>query len=127
MLVSLDALKNISYISVENITNDNVSSVDSIKTNDSIDDEFDEDHYLSNIMMPLIVGLFVTMLLGWMLVRYKMSSAQRSNYNGSIYCCPEDCFDCFTKFFLCNFGGFNLFLKKSNKQNSSKTPKITLT
>ena len=84
--------------------------------------EFDENYYNLNILMPLIMGLFVAMILGWMLIRYKMSSREQSNNTGSIYCCPDGCYDCCAKIFLCNFGGFSLFLKKSK----SKTPKIKI-
>ena len=41
---------------------------------------------------PFFVGGFVALLLGWMLIRYKMSFHRASNYNGSVYCCPESCF-----------------------------------
>ncbi len=84
--------------------------------------EFDESYYNLNIVMPLIMGLFVAMILGWMLIRYKMSTNEQRNYTGSIYCCPDGCYDCCAKIFLCHFGGFRLFLKKSK----SKTPKITI-
>ena len=41
---------------------------------------------------PFFVGGFVALLLGWMLIRYKMSNHRSSNYNGAVYCCPERCF-----------------------------------
>lgn len=66
-----------------------------------IDPDFNELSYTLNIFLPIVVGLFVALILGWMLIRYKMSSHQRSNYNGSIYCCPQKCFDFCAKFFEC--------------------------
>lgn len=63
---------------------------------------FDDVDYTLDIVMPLIVGLVVAMILGWMLIRYKMSAHQRSNYNGSIYCCPEECYIFCARFFKCN-------------------------
>lgn len=65
------------------------------------DFNYDGYDYTLDILMPLVVGLLVALILGWMLIRYKMSSHQRSNYNGSIYCCPEECFDFCAKFFEC--------------------------
>lgn len=56
-----------------------------------------------DILMPLFVGLLVAIILGWMLMRYKMSAHQRSNYNGSIYCCPEECFNFCSRFLECQF------------------------
>lgn len=67
-----------------------------------IDFPFDGLDYTLDIVMPLIVGLLVALILGWMLIRYKMSAHERSNYNGSIYCCPERCFEFCAKFCECN-------------------------
>lgn len=71
------------------------------KTLHNTDSDFNELNYMLNIFLPVIVGLFVALILGWMLIRYKMSSHQRSNYNGSIYCCPQKCFNFCAKFFEC--------------------------
>jgi hypothetical protein len=84
--------------------------------------EFDENYYNLNILMPLIMGLFVAMILGWMLIRYKMSTREQRNYTGSIYCCPDGCYDYCAKIFVCNFEGFRLFIKNSKSNN----PKITI-
>jgi hypothetical protein len=71
-------------------TSSEISPIEQLSsTHEPTNDYYDEKH---DIVMPLIVGLFVAMILGWMLIRYKMSAHQRSNYNGSIYCCPEKCF-----------------------------------
>lgn len=67
------------------------------------EEDTQNDDYAFDILLPLIIGLLVALILGWMLVRYKMSSHQRSNYNGSIYCCPDQCFEFCTRFFECNF------------------------
>ena len=83
--------------------------------------DFDEGYYASNMIMPLIVLLFVAMLLGWMLVRYKMSAVDRST-GSSVYCCPESCFNCCANFFSCKFRRSSMFFKKSK----SNTPKITI-
>jgi hypothetical protein len=76
--------------------------------------------YTIDVVTPLIVGLFVAMILGWMLIRYKMSAHTRSNYNGSIYCCPDECFDFCAKVCKCNFK-FNLtkFLAKHQRGNNN--------
>jgi hypothetical protein len=74
--------------------------------------------YEIDVVTPLIVGLFVAMILGWMLIRYKMSAHTRSHYNGSIYCCPDECFDFCAKVCKCNFKlNFTKFLAKHQKQN----------
>jgi hypothetical protein len=70
-------------------TSSEISPIEQLSSTHVTNDFYDEKH---DIVMPLIVGLFVAMILGWMLIRYKMSAHQRSNYNGSIYCCPEKCF-----------------------------------
>ena len=45
--------------------------------------------------LPLIVAGFVALILGWMIVRYKMSHHRQSNFNGAVYCCPDECFKFF--------------------------------
>lgn len=88
------------------------------KTLQNIDTDFNEINYMLNIFLPVIVGLFVALILGWMLIRYKMSSHQRSNYNGSIYCCPQKCFDFCAKFFECKKRCPKFFrIKKNQKPN----------
>lgn len=77
---------------------------------------FDDVDYTLDIVLPLIVGLVVAMILGWMLVRYKMSAHQRSNYNGSIYCCPEECYLFCGRFFKCNLRGFKWPKLKKRRQ-----------
>lgn len=70
------------------------SSLNNITSTDTIvytDDTLD-------IILPFLFGLFVACALGWMVFRYKVSTQQASHYAGSIYCCPESCFDVLTKF-----------------------------
>lgn len=94
-----------------------------LKTTETVDINFDDFDYTLDILMPLFVGLLVALILGWMLIRYKMSAHQRSNYNGSIYCCPEQCFQFCAKFFECN-----IKLKKSKrmKRAESTNPQIVV-
>ncbi|CAF0894302.1 unnamed protein product [Brachionus calyciflorus] len=88
-----------------------------------IDLNFNEISYTLNIILPLIVGLFVALILGWMLIRYKMSSHQRSNYNGSIYCCPEKCFEFCAKFFECKIKRPKIFkFNKTPRSHINYTP-----
>lgn len=100
---------------MSNLTND------SAITPSPITDEFhfNDVDYTLDIVLPLIVGLVVALILGWMLIRYKMSAHQRSNYNGSIYCCPEECYMFCARFFKCNLRGFKWpKLKKRSNQNN---------
>lgn len=84
---------------------------------------FNDVDYTLDIVLPLIVGLVVAMILGWMLVRYKMSAHQRSNYNGSIYCCPEECYMFCARFTKCNLRGFKWpkFKKRGNNSGTSSS------
>jgi hypothetical protein len=81
----------------------------------------DEKHeYTIDVVTPLIVGLFVAAILGWMLIRYKISAHTRSNYNGSIYCCPDECFDFCAKLCKCNFKlNVTQFLAKHRRDGAS--------
>ena len=60
-----------------------------------------ENYDSTEILFPAIVGFFVVLILGWMLIRYKMSAHQRSYFNDSIYCCPDKCYDFCAKFCEC--------------------------
>lgn len=82
---------------------------------------FDDVDYTLDIVMPLIVGLVVAMILGWMLIRYKMSAHTRSNYNGSIYCCPEECYIFCARFFKCNLLRCR---RRSGSTRTFKWPKL---
>lgn len=73
-----------------------------VNSNHSHELYFNELDYQMSIIMPLIVGIFVALILTWMLIRYKMA-ANEASYNGSIYCCPQECFDFCAKFFECKF------------------------
>jgi hypothetical protein len=44
-----------------------------------------------NILLPFIVGIFVAIILGWMVIRHKMGT-NKGIYDGTtIYCCPDNC------------------------------------
>ena len=58
----------------------------------------DDNNY---ILMPLFSGLFVALLLLWMLYRYTATNEQRSHHDGAIYCCPQGFFDIISRCFEC--------------------------
>lgn len=69
--------------------NDNRNNINSKRVASTI---FEESQRNDLDLGPFFVGGFVALLLGWMLIRYKMSYHRSSNYNGAVYCCPESCF-----------------------------------
>ena len=44
-----------------------------------------------NILLPFVVGLFVAIILGWMVMRYKMAANNGIHDATTIQCCPESC------------------------------------
>lgn len=95
-------LSNEFYASFKSSTTVWSTLAESDLSDDSSHPHYEYDDTL-DILMPLFVGLLVAIILGWMLMRYKMSAHQRSNYNGSIYCCPEECFNFCSRFLDCQF------------------------
>ncbi|CAF1367241.1 unnamed protein product [Didymodactylos carnosus] len=49
------------------------------------DSIYDDDN--SDIILPVLVGAFVALALGWMILRYTCSSKEQSPHN--VRCCPE--------------------------------------
>ncbi|CAF0867020.1 unnamed protein product [Rotaria sordida] len=55
-----------------------------------------------DIIWPSVVGIFVTLALGWMICRYKCSSKERSPH--SVRCCPKSLCKNIRLCFMCIFG-----------------------
>ncbi|CAF2322307.1 unnamed protein product [Rotaria sp. Silwood2] len=65
---------------IENTTNILILQSESESPYNAYDDNKD-------IIWPSVVGIFVTLALGWMICRYKCSSKERSPH--SVRCCPK--------------------------------------
>ena len=53
----------------------------------STESSYDTYNDNKDIIWPTVVGIFVTLALGWMICRYKCSSKERSPH--SVRCCPK--------------------------------------
>lgn len=79
-----------------------IPSINSVSTTPMIsttDDPYTIDN--NYILMPLFSGLFVALLLLWMLYRYTVTTEHRSHQDGTIYCCPQKFFDFISLCFKC--------------------------
>lgn len=96
--------------------------ISDVNKTSSVDVPYEDDRI--DIVTPFVVGIFVAMILGWMLIRYKMSAHERSNYSGSIYCCPNECFDFCARFARCKIKIPRSCGKKAPENNNNNNSSI---